>query len=233
MVEDPPLISCIVPVYDGERYLGEALDSILGQSYRPLEIIVVDDGSTDGTARVIAGYGSMVRSLHQPNAGPGAARNLGLSVAGGEFVAFLDADDLWLPEKLALQMARFRARPELDLCVTHLQNFWVPELREEEERYRGRRYAQPLPGYICPTLLARRSIFDAVGGFDPSLTTGEDNDWFLRAFDRGAVRDLLPDILVYRRLHGSNLTRRYNAQLPANLLQVVKATLDRRRALER
>ena len=128
----PSLISCIVPVYNGERYLKEALDSILTQSYRPLEIIVVDDGSTDGTAEVVAGYGERVRYVWQSNAGPWIARNLGLSATQGEFISFLDADDLWHAEKLARQMARFEARPELDLCVTHLQNFWIPELEGEE-----------------------------------------------------------------------------------------------------
>ena len=125
------LISCIVAVYNGERYLGEAIDSILAQTYRPSEIIIVDDGSTDGTAAVVARYGQQVRYVWQPNSGPAAARNLGLDVMQGEFVAFLDADDLWHPEKLAQQMARFRARPELDYCVAHAQNFWVPELQGE------------------------------------------------------------------------------------------------------
>ena len=96
---DQPLISCIVPVFNGERYLGEALDSILAQTYRPLEIIVSDDGSTDGTAAVVASYGECVKYLWQVNAGEAAARNLGSSAAGGHFLAFLDADDLWHPEK--------------------------------------------------------------------------------------------------------------------------------------
>ena len=112
-------VSCIVAVYNGERYLGEALDSILTQTFRPAEIIVVDEGSTDGTASVAHHYGEQLRYVWQPNAGPAAARNLGLGLVQGEFVAFLDADDLWHADKLAQQMARFRARPELDLCVTH------------------------------------------------------------------------------------------------------------------
>ena len=91
----PPLISCIVPVYNGERYLRQALDSILTQTYRPLEIIVADDGSTDGTAAVVTRYGDQIHYIRQDNSGAPAVRNLGLRVAHGEFVAFLDADDLW------------------------------------------------------------------------------------------------------------------------------------------
>jgi glycosyltransferase involved in cell wall biosynthesis len=225
----PPLISCIVPVLNGERYLEEALDSILAQTYRPLEVIVVDDGSTDGTARVVAGYGGRVAYLFQPNAGPAAARNLGLGAARGEFVAFLDADDLWHPEKLARQMARFEARPELDLCVTHARNFRVPELSDEDERCRDPRYRRPWRGYACQTLLARRNAFDTVGRFDDGLRLGEDIDWFIRAREQGTVIELLADVLTFRRLHPSNLTHRSSREIPGSLADVVKASLDRRR----
>src|SRR5262245_14569920 len=127
-----PLISCIVPVFNGERYVAEALDSILAQTYGPIEVVVIDDRSTDGTRRLVTFYAEQVRYLWQPNSGPPRARNFGLSVAKGEFIAFLDADDLWQPKKLSLQMACFRERPELDFCVTHCQVFWIPELHEEE-----------------------------------------------------------------------------------------------------
>ena len=111
-----PLVSCIVPVFNGERYLAEALDSILAQTYRPVDLIVVDDGSTDGTAQVAAGYGERITYLYQENSGPAAARNKGIDAAQGEFVAFLDADDVWHEEKLARQMVRFDARRELGVC---------------------------------------------------------------------------------------------------------------------
>jgi glycosyltransferase involved in cell wall biosynthesis len=151
-----PLISCIVPVFNGERYLGETLESILAQTHRPIEIIVVHDGSTDGTARVTAGYDERVRYLKQDNAGPAAARNLGLDAARGDFVAFLDADDLWHAEKLERQMACFETRPELDYCLAHAQNFWVPELIEEQKRFHEHRISKALPGYSTGTLLASR-----------------------------------------------------------------------------
>jgi glycosyltransferase involved in cell wall biosynthesis len=229
-----PLISCIIPVFNGERYLGQALDSILVQTYRPIEMIVVDDGSTDGTRQLVASYGDQVRYVWQPNSGPPRARNLGLSVAKGEFIAFLDADDLWQPDKLSLQMTRFRERPELDLCVTHCQVFWIPELHEEEVRFRSHRLAQPLPGYVTQTLLARRSLFDTVGDFDTSRKVGDPIDWFLRAAEQGAIMELLPDVLVYRRFHENNFsvesdTRRMKPSMQHAILEVVKASLDRRR----
>ena len=224
------LISCIVPVYNGERYLGEAIDSILAQTYRPLEIIVADDGSSDGTPAVVTRYGIEVRYLSQPNSGPAAARNLGLSTALGDFVAFLDADDLWHPEKLARQMARFQDRSELDYCVAYVQNFWIPELREEAEKFRDHRISKALPGYVSSTLLARRSVFDAVGLFDPALDHGDSMEWFLRAAEHGTVMELLPDVLLYRRLHQANRSRFLASRSRDHFLGILKASLDRRRS---
>ena len=223
------LISCIVPVFNGERYVREALDSILAQTHRPLEIIVADDGSTDDTAAIVSSYGDRVRYLFQPNAGTAAACNLGLRAAQGDFIAFLAADDLWHVEKLAGQMNCFKRRPELDLCVTHVQNFWIPELQEEAERFRNHRISQPLPGYVPQTLLARRALFETVGHFNIALRHADSTDWFLRVIEHGAVIDILPDALVYRRIHQSNLSRRMASASRREYVELVKATLDRRR----
>jgi glycosyltransferase involved in cell wall biosynthesis len=223
------LISCIVPVFNGERYLGETLDSILGQTYQPLEIIVVDDGSTDGTAAVASNYENRIRYFFQSNAGPTAARNLGLDVAQGEFVAFLDSDDLWHKEKLARQMARFEKRSELALCVTMVQNFWSPEMHKKKQNFRGRRLSTPVPGYSAVTLLARRILFETVGKFNKSLQHSADTDWFLRVIEEGAVIELLPDILVYRRLHENNRSRNMSDSNLNEYFKLVKKHLDRQR----
>jgi glycosyltransferase involved in cell wall biosynthesis len=219
------LISCIVPVYNGERYLREAIDSILSQTYEPLEIIVVDDGSKDGTVAVVESYGPQLRYVLQANAGPAAARNRGIAIATGRFIAFQDADDRWHQEKLARQMARFAARPELELCSAHVQNYWIPELKEEAERFRNHPFAHPVPGYAPPSLLARRTLFDRVGHFNAALRLSSDTDWYLRAMERGVIMEMLPDVLVYRRWHKTNISR-VSRQ---NLVEVVKASLDRRR----
>jgi glycosyltransferase involved in cell wall biosynthesis len=224
-----PLISCIVTVYNGEKYLAEAIESILKQHYEAAEIIVVDDGSTDGTETVVARYGKQLRYLRQSNAGPGAARNLGINAAVGEFVAFLDADDLWHSEKLSRQMARFRARPELGYCVGHVQNFWIPELSEEAAQFREHRISKPLPGYVTSTLLARSDFFNAVGPFNTAINHADDTDWFLRAEERGGVMELLPEVLLYRRLHTGNLSRLKAGQSRDQYLHVLKTALDRRR----
>ncbi len=202
------LISCIIPVYNGELYLREALDSIVAQTYRPLEIIVVDDGSQDGTAAVVAEYGEQVHYLWQPNAGETAARNRGLDAAQGEWVAFLDADDVWHPQKLVRQMARFQERPELDLSFTQFQHFWTPELGAEETHYRGHPLSQPVSAYGIITLLARRQAFERFGRFvEDGSRTPQNIIWFLHATEHGATIEVLPEVLVYRRLHPNNLSR--------------------------
>jgi glycosyltransferase involved in cell wall biosynthesis len=228
-----PLVTCIVPVFNGERYLGEALDSTLAQTYRPLEIIVADDGSTDGTAALAATYGDRVRYLRQDNAGPAAARNLGLGAARGEFVPFLDADDLWHPEKLTRQMARFEARPDLEMCVTHIRNFYSPDLNTTmaAPHRDSAHLTREIPGYLTQTLLARRSFFHAIGGFDCALRHSNDTEWFIRAAEHAAAMELLPDTLLYRRVHRTNLSRLEAEDSREEYLNLVKARLDRRRRL--
>jgi len=226
------LVSCVVPVYNGERYLREALDSILAQTYRPLELIVVDSGSTDGSVQAVSDYGRQIRLLVQDRAGPAAARNLGLGAAQGEFIAFLDQDDLWHPDKLARQMARFHACPALDVCITHIQVFWMPEMSREEQRLKGHQRMQPLPGYVTTTLLARQTVFENVGPFDATLWFADGTNWFLRAAEQGVVVELLPDVLVYHRMHQKNLTRRRSSASRDEFLMVVKMSLDRRRHRE-
>jgi glycosyltransferase involved in cell wall biosynthesis len=223
-----PLISCIVPAYNAERFLKAALDSILGQTYSPLEVIVVDDGSTDGTAGVVRGYGGRVRSLRQANAGHASARNAGVRAARGELVAFLDADDLWHREKLERQELRFRARPELGLCFTLVRNFRDAESGGDAAPREDA--AQAVPGYSSVTLLARRGLFGTVGIFDPELRHGNDRDWFLRAADARVPMELLREVLVYRRLHEHNRSSSMASASRSEYLRILKASLDRRRA---
>jgi glycosyltransferase involved in cell wall biosynthesis len=225
------MISCIVPVFNGERYLAETLESILKQTYGPLEIIVADDGSTDGTPAVVARYRERVTYLWQPNAGETAARNLGLCAARGDFVAFLDADDLWHPDKLARQVARFQERPDLDLCFTRFQNFWIPELAEEARHHQARAFSLPSSAYSICTLLARRAAFRRFGRFVDDGRRGPQNlIWLFHAAEQGARIAMLPDLLMYRRLHRDNLSRkRATAHDLDTFLPILKAWRDYQR----
>ncbi len=221
------LVSCIVPVHNGERYLGETLDSIAAQSHRPIEVIVVDDGSTDDSPAIARTHRSGARVVSQPQAGHAAARNRGVAAAAGAFVAFLDADDLWLPGKLARQLAAFDARPELDVVFTHLESFLSPDAALDEVN--AGELGRTIPGYSSVTLLARRRAFDTVGLFDPSLSHANDRDWFLRAADAGVATEMIPEVLVRRRLHARNRSRLLAAQSQAEYLRLLKRSIDRRR----
>ena len=226
-----PLVNCIVPVYNGERYLGEALESVLSQSYQPVGIIVVDDGSTDGTAGIAARYGDRIAYVRQENSGPVAARNRGLKEAGAQFIGFLDADDLWLPDKLQRQMSRFEANPAIDISVALMRNFWAPEVRDEEARLKAAGLADGQTGQATQTIVARRTAFDKVGPLDESLPHRDAMDWMVRARDVGLIIEELPEVLAARRVHETNRSRRRQGDDRENMLRIVKASLDRRRRL--
>lgn len=224
-----PLVSCIVPVFNGERFLAEAIGSILGQTYRNLEVIVVDDGSTDDTASIVAGFGDSVRYIRQANAGPATARNRGIRDAHGDFIAFLDADDLWHEDKLEQQLARFRVRPELAYSVTLIQNFWEEEVRDEATRFKDHPRSRPVPGYVTQTLLVRREWLDSTAGLDASMAHGDAADWFQRADAAGAVGEVLQEVLTRRRLHSKNRSRLLASSSTEEFLRVLKARIDQRR----
>src|SRR4051794_13984557 len=130
-MSDRPLLTCVIAVFNGERYLPEAIESVLVQEGHTVEVVVVDDGSTDGTRHSVERFGSRVQYVFQDNAGPASARNRGLRHAAGELIAFLDADDLWHSNKTTVQAARFQERPALVACTTHVQNFVSADDRPE------------------------------------------------------------------------------------------------------
>ena len=222
-------ISCIVPTYNAERYLAQTIDSILAQTLPPDELIIIDDGSSDGTADIIKSYNDKIRYVYQDNQGPAASRNLGVQMGGAEFVSFLDQDDLWHAEKLQQQMACFDEDSDLDLCITHVQLFWSDDLQHEQNFYRDLPRGNTVPGYATTTLLTRRQTFEQVGQLNTDLWFSDATDWFMRAEEMGLKLHVLPDALVYHRMHKQNLTRRRRDDSRNEFVDVVKAMLDRRR----
>jgi glycosyltransferase involved in cell wall biosynthesis len=223
------MVSCIVPVFNSEKYLGQALDSILMQTYRPIEVIVADDGSTDGSRDIAKGYGGLVRWVSQETAGPAATRNLGAREAHGDLLAFLDADDVWKREKLERQTARLQQRSNLDACVSHAQMFWEPECSAEQITYRGHPRGQAIPGYATTTLLVWRRVFDRIGMFREDLWFADATDWFVRFQEAGLSLELMEDVLVFHRMHSQNLTRRRSEASKAEFARVVAEALYRKR----
>jgi len=224
----PELVSCILPAYNAERWIAESLRSVFAQTYRPLEAIVVDDGSTDHTAEVVATFGEEVIGLKQPNAGPAVALNRGIRASRGEFLAFLDADDLWPPTKLELQVARLRERPELAACYGLVQNFWDESVKIEEDTLRGHRIMDPLPGLVTGTLLARRSTFGRVGLFE-NRRHAYALEWALRLRDADLAHEILPEVLLLRRYHDANMSRAGGADSREQVLDLLKRSIDARR----
>ena len=225
-----PTVSCIVPAYNAEEHLGEALESILAQTHPPFEVIVSDDGSTDGTAAVAEAYAPAVTLLRLPeNRGQATARNFGVSTARGDLVAFLDADDLWHPEKLAAQVAHLEANPGLEASFCEIENFWEEGQEDEEERWR--RHGRVRGTYLTQTLLATRELLLRLP-LDTSLLHADHVEWVLRAREAGVRMEVLPRVLVHRRRHGSNITTTDPGEVFDAFFDVIKSSLDRRRGRE-
>jgi glycosyltransferase involved in cell wall biosynthesis len=222
----PPTISVVIPTYDGERFLAQALDSVFAQHYRPLDVIVVDDGSTDRSLRIASSYAA-VRCFAQPHQNVSGARNRGVAEARGALIAFLDQDDLWVPEKLRLQSRYLARHPEVGIVFGRLRNFLEPgEARPTvvTADHRPGEWTQIMLGVT----LIRREVFDLVGSFTAGRGVSSDFEWFARAKRAGVQFSVLPEVLLLRRLHGRNTSNDVGRQQRA-LLRAVKYLLDAQR----
>ena len=223
------LVSIVIPVKDSERFLAATLDSVRGQTYTHYEIIVVDGHSADRSVEIALGYAARV--IGQQSQGLAGAWNEGIAAAQGEFVAFLDSDDLWAPRKLALQVGYLEQHPAVQFTVT-LARFFLAEgavLPPAFERpgLLETAHVGPFPG----NLLARRSLFAAVGDFDPQLAIASDVEWFARVKDLGIPMAVIPETLLFKRLHEANLSHGALSQAvwSREVVAVMKASLDRQR----
>jgi glycosyltransferase involved in cell wall biosynthesis len=224
----PPLVSCIVPVHNGERHLAQAIESILAQSHEPLEILIVDDASTDATAAIAAGYGSRVRVLTQAvNNGPVTARATGVRAARGEYIAFLDADDVWLAEKTTRQLAHLNGRSRLDVSLCEIEDFWEPGQESEAERAKAAERTRGSHLWQCT--LARREVFERVP-IDAGVRHMDHAAWVLALREAGIRLAVLPSVLAHRRRHDANTSRSNEGEIYEEVFDLLKRTLDRRRA---
>ena len=224
------LVSVILPVFNYDRFLGEAIESVLGQTYKNLEVIVVDDGSTDRSSEVAKSFADRgVRYCHQVNAGIGPARNKGVELAQGEFFAFLDADDRWPEEKIERQLRAFEDDPALEMVFgqavqLHHGAEWEAGVKESKPPATGL-----MPGIIPGTMIVKRDTFFRVGAFPGGIKVGEFIDWYSRAVQLQVRSLVLPDLFLWRRIHDSNTGIR-ERQSRSDYARVLKASLDRRRA---
>ncbi|MCR4681974.1 MAG: glycosyltransferase [Clostridiales bacterium] len=197
-------VSVVIPVYNCSVYIGKAIESVLSQTQKPLEIIVADDGSDDGSAAVAASFPG-VRVVSLPHRGVSAARNGGIAASSGEWIAFLDADDVWHPEKLEKQARYLEEHPGCEMVFCGYRNFTdIPdsELSERQKQI----MSAVVPEYLVSACV-KREVFDRYGLFDETLRFGEDTEWIARLRMEGAdLSHRLDEIFYYRRVHTSNLT---------------------------
>lgn len=221
------MISLIIPAFNAVQTIGETIDSVLGQTVPPDEIVVVDDGSTDNTADHPALGAPSVRVLRQANAGAAAALNRGIAVSRGEFIAFLDSDDLWIADKLASQVDALRARPHLAGAAGHMASFACPS-STPAERQRWHVPPEPQPGWVLGALLARRQSVNAIGPFPEQLRIGYHIEWLARLRRHEDGIDMQPQVVLRRRIRAGSLSQRSPAR-DAGYLAVARLALERRR----
>ena len=207
-----PLISVMIPVYNREKYIQEAIDSVVAQDYRPLEIIVVDDGSTDRTAEIINQYDpKIVKYYYQDNAGIASARNTCFTHSSGEFLAWLDSDDYYLPGKLTAQMQYLSDNPKCDIVFTLAEGFF--DDKQSENRIRNHRLYKHLSPVsesrvYLSTTLARRAMIMRVGERNVSLKVNEDVEWLNRSkfIYHIDISHCLDKVYLRRRMHEKSVT---------------------------
>lgn len=221
-------VSVIMPAFNAQSYIAEAVRSVLDQTQPALELIVVDDGSTDATRDIVQAIPG-VTCIHQPNSGVAAALNAGCLHARGDHLAFISADDVWSSDKLQLQRDQVLKTPGV-LVFGHMQNFISPDIPEDEAS-RLQCPPEPMPAYSAGTLLTNRRTFNAVGKFNETYSVGEFIDWYGRATDLGITSIMLDNVLSNRRLHKHNHSK--NALNKKSYAPVLKALLDRRRLKEK
>lgn len=223
-----PLVSVILPVYNTEKYVADAIKSVLAQTDARIELICVNDGSTDGSLEILRSFGDTITLIDlEKNQGIAHARNCGIRVAKGEFIAFMDADDLWEPTKLKKQCDAFLSHPEIDICFTLMNCFLSPELPDEVKAIRfcppGANIAQ-----TPPATLVRTAAFHRVGFFDPKWRVGEFIDWIERAKGLPLTTFCVQEVLIHRRIHETNTGVR-DRDARSDYLRIIKESLERRR----
>lgn len=231
MTQNKSLVSAIIPVYNCSKYISEAINSILNQNYQPIEIIIIDDGSTDNTKEVVKGFSNSIRYFYQNHAGPSKALNYGLKEAKGNYIALLDADDFWISDKITIQMDILINNPEIDIVFGHVEQFFSPELSQDIQK----RISIPqkiIKGYIKGTMLAKKEVFSQIGLFDEKLILGEFIDWYLKTTENDIKSFMCPEVLMKRRIHTTNMGITQKSSR-SDYVKVLKASLDRRRGVKR
>jgi glycosyltransferase involved in cell wall biosynthesis len=219
-------VSVILVARNGERFIAEALASVFVSEMKPLEVLVIDGGSTDRTVEIARAF-PLTRVVAQAGTGIAGAYNQGIDVARAEFIAFISHDDIWEPGKLDRQIAFMREHPGLGYTVSMVRHF-LDAGAQIPVGFRAELLDRAVPGLIMEALVARKSVFGQVGLFDPRFTVSEDTDWFARARDAGVPMAVLPEVLVRKRVHGANSSLTMPT-INALLLRAMRGSIERKR----
>ncbi|MBD2482576.1 glycosyltransferase [Planktothrix sp. FACHB-1365] len=225
MDNQPLFVSVIIPVYNGEKYLAEAIQNVKNQDYQPLEIIVIDDGSTDKTAEIAAQFKDCIRYIYQQNTGPAAARNHGIRIANGDVIAFLDVDDLWSDNKLKLQANYLADHPSVGIVQGLIQQMKLLRQEEDDQAIFEPTY-KPYSYINIGSAIYRKTVFEKIGFFDETLKYAEDVDWFIRAWENGISKIVLDRVSLFYRKHEDNMTGGKNL-VELGFVRIFKKHLDR------
>lgn len=222
-------ISVIIPFYNTEKYLEQAIESVLRQSIKPMEIILVNDGSSDLSVNIAKKYEKETVLLNQENKGAAAARNLGFKHSKGNFIAFLDADDIWDENCLEVLQMLFEKNDSVEMAFGSMKEFISPELGKNSG-LKLREDAQKRQGYMVGSGLFRRNIFDKVGLFNETLRVAEIIDWIERAKDSGTQYETISQIVLYRRIHKMNQGSEKQNHLK-DYTKILRSALARKKGL--
>lgn len=216
----PKLVSIIITVFNGEKYIKQTLQSIIDQEYPKLEIIVIDDGSTDKTASIVEQFSADISYHYQPNSGIAKGWNNGVEKATGTYLTFIDADDIWAEGKLNFQVKYLENHPEVDLVFGYAREFF--ETKKDQEK------KEPIPGISAGTMMIRKDRFLDVGYFNPEWRKGIFSDWYLRATEMKLSIHVEKTVMLFRRIHDSNhgVTQRDKY---VDYVRMLKKSLDRKR----
>ena len=218
-----------MPVYNTEKYVREALDSIFSQTYKNFEVVCIDDGSVDNSVSILESFGNKIKLLkNESNLGTSVSRNKGIQIAQGEFLAFLDADDIWEINKLEIQMMEFNNNPDLEVSFTYMKCFISSELSEDVKR---KRYCPPnsAPCHIPSSAVIKRTSFEKVGYFDTRFKNIEFVDWINKAKEIGLKIETLNDILVFRRIHETNVGVMDRDNSRSDYFKIIKESLNKKK----
>ena len=210
MIKNNPLLSVIMPTYNNGKYINQAIESIYAQKYNNMEIIIIDDGSTDNTKEIVTKYNE-IKYFYIEHKGISFARNTALEKSKGEYIAFCDSDDYWLPDKINTQMRYLKEHPDCEIVFTKYENFFENENLKTNTRAMHEKIIENMLKQYLTSAVLKKELFDKYGNFDENFSGVEDCEFVYRLLMKGInIKHCIDKVFYMRRIHGNNVTLNYN-----------------------